>query len=63
MSTDGPRVIREPQRKRKTNLSRTQWWRLERLGQVPKRITLGKNSVGWLESEIDAWILDRAAQR
>lgn len=27
----------------------------------PKRLRLGKQSVGWLESEIDNWILQRNA--
>lgn len=27
----------------------------------PKRLRLGKQSVGWLESEIDNWILERNA--
>jgi prophage regulatory protein len=28
-------------------------------GQFPRPINLGARAVGWLESEIDAWIADR----
>jgi prophage regulatory protein len=57
------RIIREPEREQRTQLSRTTWWRKERNGQAPRRVPLGDNSVGWLESEIDGWIAARAAQR
>lgn len=63
MSTQKLEVIREPERRQTTKLSRIQWWRLEKLGKVPKRIQLGANSVGWLRHEIDEWITQRAAQR
>jgi prophage regulatory protein len=43
--------------------SKVHLWRLERWGKFPKRVTLGQNRHGWLESEIDSWILDRAAAR
>lgn len=46
--------------------SKTQIWRLEKSGQFPKRVSLTDNSNGrhgWVESEIDAWIKDRIAQR
>jgi prophage regulatory protein len=56
-------VIREPDRRRITGLSRIQWWRLEKLGRVPRRIQLGTNSVGWLRHELEAWIAKRAADR
>lgn len=53
-------ILREPQVKQLTKLARTTRWRLERAGQFPKRRQLGANSVGWLRSEIDAWIKGRA---
>ncbi|WP_049645534.1 helix-turn-helix transcriptional regulator [Candidatus Rhodobacter oscarellae] len=33
--------------------------RLEKAGQFPKRIQLGPNRVGWLESEVQDWISER----
>ncbi len=38
-------------------------WRWERDGLFPKRIKLGPHAVGWLESEVDAWIAKRAGNR
>lgn len=42
-----------------TGLSRTTLWRLERRGDFPKRIRLGPNSTGWIQSEIQEWIESR----
>lgn len=63
MSYFTPRIVREPQRARMTGLSRSTWWRLERAGETPRRVPLGKNSVGWLEHELEAWLRARAARR
>ena len=43
--------------------SRTQLWRKEREGTFPKRVQLGGNRVGYVESEIDAWIDALVAER
>lgn len=55
------RIIREPERKRLTGLSRVRTWELEKLGQFPKRrkLTPNSSSVGWLLSEINEWIQSR----
>lgn len=37
--------------------------RLEKAKLFPKRIQVGGHRVAWLESEIDAWIMARAAER
>ena len=37
--------------------------RLERAGKFPGRLKLGPNRVGWLLSEITAWIAGRKADR
>ena len=50
------RIVREPERREITGISRVQWWRLERKGQVPKRVRLGENSVGWQLSELLDWV-------
>lgn len=63
MNTNNLEVLREPERKRKTGVPRVTWWRLERDGKAPKRISLGENSVGWIRHEIDAWIAERIARR
>jgi len=43
--------------------SRTHIIRLEKAGRFPKRIRIGENSFGYLESEIDAHIAQLAAAR
>lgn len=37
--------------------------RLEAAGKFPKRLQIGANRVGWLLSDIEAWIADRMAER
>jgi prophage regulatory protein len=63
MATGELQILREKDRFRLTGLSRVQWWRKERAGEVPGRVQLGPNSVGWLKHEIENWINERAAKR
>jgi predicted DNA-binding transcriptional regulator AlpA len=49
-------ILRTADVVRRTGLSRTTLWRLERKGDFPTRVHLGLNSVGWRVEEIDAWI-------
>ena len=42
-----------------TGLSRTTVWRRIREGSFPAPISLGKNSVGWPEPAITAWLQSR----
>ncbi|MEQ1718298.1 MAG: AlpA family phage regulatory protein [Hyphomicrobium sp.] len=37
--------------------------RLEKAGKFPRRIQLGPNRVGWVATEVDAWLAERIAQR
>jgi prophage regulatory protein len=43
--------------------TRRHLYTLESENKFPKRVPLGENRVGWLESEIDGWVRDRAASR
>ncbi len=49
-------ILRLPEVKTRTGLSRSEIYRREALGEFPKRIRLGVRSVGWLASEIDEFI-------
>ena len=40
----------------KVPVSRTTLWRMERAGQFPKRLQISANRVGWLETDVDAWV-------
>ena len=53
------RFIREPEVHRITGLSRTTRWRLEQVGRFPRKRKLSDNAVGWLASEIEAWMAER----
>ncbi len=43
----------------KVGLSRPTIWRLERSNEFPRRRQLGKNSVAWVEDEIEKWMESR----
>ncbi len=53
------RFLREPEVHRVTGLSRTTRWRLEQSGRFPRKRKLSDNAVGWLASEIEAWMAER----
>lgn len=43
----------------RTGLSRSTIYQRMYDGKFPRQINLGANSVGWLENEIDEWIIQR----
>ena len=58
-----PTILRKGETSRRVGLSVRQLERLELAGQFPRRVLLGSNSAGWLESEVRAWIAGRLAAR
>jgi prophage regulatory protein len=53
------RILRLPEVKANVGLSRsTIYLRIEE-GSFPKPISLGARAVGWLESDIEAWVSKR----
>lgn len=57
------RMVRKPELFTTVALSDATIWRLEKAGRFPKRIKLGGNSVGWLESEVVEWLEKKAGDR
>ena len=55
------RILREPECKAVTGLSRSTRWRLEQEGKFPARRQISPSAMGWLESEISDWIASREA--
>jgi prophage regulatory protein len=51
-----PRLLRFPDVRERTGLSRSTIWRLERQGQFPRHRRISSNAVAWFEEEITAWI-------
>lgn len=57
------RIIRLKEVIDSTGLARSTIYKYISDGFFPKPISLGDRSVGWLESEIHDWILERVAER
>lgn len=53
------RIIRDKETGKKTGLSRTTRWRLQRAGKFPKSVKLTDHAVGFFEDEVDDWIAAR----
>ena len=51
-------VVRPKHITQVTGLSATTVWRLERDGKFPQRRKIGPGCVGWIYSEIEAWMND-----
>jgi prophage regulatory protein len=57
------RIIRKKELRKIIGLSDPSIYRLEKDGQFPRRLQLGGNSVGWLSTEVQEWIENKAAER
>jgi prophage regulatory protein len=51
-----PRILRMPLLRQKVGLCKASIYNRIKDGTFPKPMSLGGKSVGWLESDIDAWI-------
>jgi prophage regulatory protein len=56
-------VLRLPEVKRRTGLSRSSIYNRIAMNEFPKGFSLGGRARGWLESDIEQWIADCAAAR
>jgi prophage regulatory protein len=54
-------IMRLPQVKQRTGLSRSSIYSRVATGDFPAPIHLGPRARGWLETEVDAWISHRIA--
>jgi len=50
------RLLRFPEVRARTGLSRSTIWRLQQRGKFPKHRQISSNAVAWLEHEVDGWI-------
>jgi prophage regulatory protein len=55
-------ILRLPAAKARTGLSRSTIYALVARGEFPKQISLSSRAVGWMASEVDAWLQARIAQ-
>lgn len=56
-------ILRLPTVKNRTGLCRSTIYLRMSQGTFPNQVSLGGRTVGWLESEIEAWISSRANDR
>lgn len=61
--TDDDIVITKKQLREMVPYSGQHIGRLERAGKFPRRVPIGDNRVGWVLSEVKAWLAARKAQR
>lgn len=59
----GAVILRLPEVKKITGLSRSGIYQLIKLNQFPKQIKLGARSSGWIESEVLQWIDKKIVER
>ena len=50
------KIIRLPEVKQRTGLSRSTIYLRMSKGLFPKSISLGERAVGWVESDIELWV-------
>ncbi len=53
------RIVRLKEVVRRTGVSRSRLYELMKAGLFPQRLKLGLRAVGWLESDVEAWIQAR----
>lgn len=52
-------IIRLPDVKARTGLSRSSIYSFIKAGKFPQHISIGARAVGWVSTEIDEWIAAR----
>lgn len=57
------RILRISEVQQVTGLSRSSLYKLIQERHFPRQVPLGSRSVGWFESEVQAWITGRAELR
>ncbi|MGD0466463.1 MAG: AlpA family transcriptional regulator [Gammaproteobacteria bacterium] len=55
-------ILRLPAVKKCTGLSRSSIYLRIAKGNFPRQISLGTRTVGWIKSEIEAWLSNQIAQ-
>jgi prophage regulatory protein len=56
-------ILRRKQVEQRTGLSRSTIYLRIQEGSFPRPINLGARAVGWLENEIEAWLVSRLEVR
>ena len=59
MTTQAEYILRLPEVRKRTGLSRSSIYAFMKEGKFPPSTRLGQRSIGWAASTIDAWIAER----
>lgn len=57
------KILRCKEVEKKLSIGHSKIYQMIEQGTFPKPIRLGPKSVGWLESEIDAWLEEKIKER
>lgn len=57
------RLLRRKSVEARTGLARSTLYQMMQAGQFPKPVRIGGRAVAWPETEVDAWIDARLAER
>jgi predicted DNA-binding transcriptional regulator AlpA len=57
------KIVRDKGRFEVTGVPRRTWDRLEAAGHAPRRVKISPVCVGWVVSELEAWVADRVQER
>lgn len=57
------KVLRKREVAERLGVSIMTLWRWEKKGTFPRHISLGSGSVGYLETEVDEWLQEKAESR
>ena len=57
------RILRRPAVIEKTGLSRCTIENMRKENKFPQPIQLGPRNIGWIESEVDEWIMQKIEER
>ena len=57
------RFVRLTEVMRMTGLRKTTIYQLQGDGEFPQRVQISAHCVGWIESEVQAWLSERAGSR
>lgn len=61
--TSKTRLLRFREVRQRVGLSRSTITRLQKLNQFPEHVQVTANTIGWVETDIDAWVQARLLGR
>ena len=56
------KIIRPTQLAEMLSVSKVSLWRMQKRGELPPRIKISQRAVGWRESDIEAWLNEKAEE-